>query len=197
MARTMKRKLRTNKKFGKRATKRSTKKNYKKKNLTSLRKMTKKRMHRRRRGSRKMRGGVEPEDDEPFFAADEDAILPAYGEEEDHDLDVGDGEGPPDFGDESNGPLNMSDLQGITRDSGETSVDTGLSESNPNLSMSSFSMGEPEGEEGEEDLSQMGGKKKKRKGRKGKKTQKRRGKKGGELPGDYNPNDRSPDLDHD
>lgn len=187
----MKRKLRTNKKFGKRATKRSTKKNYKKKNLTSLRKMTKKRMHRRRRGSRKMRGGVEP-----FFAADVGAILPAEGEEEDHDLDVGDGEEPPDFGDESNGPLNMSDLQGNTRYSGETSVDTGLSVSNPNFSsMSSFSMDEHEGEEEEE---QLGGKKKKRKGRKGKKTQKRRrGKKGGELPGDYNLNDRSPDLDHD
>jgi len=51
-------------------------------------------------------------------------------------------------------------------------------------------MGLPEGEEGD---SQLGG----RKRRKGKKTQKRRGKKGGELPDDYNPNNRSPDLDHD
>jgi hypothetical protein len=56
--------------------------------------------------------------------------------------------------------------------------------------MSSFSMGEPEGEEREEE--QEGGKR-----RKGKKTQKRRrGKKGGELPFDYNPNDRDPDAYH-
>ena len=193
----MKRKLRTNKKFGNRKSKRNSKKIYKKKNLTGLRKMTKKRMH-RRRGSRKMRGGADTPSD-PDVPVDldlnESAILPVEDEEEVHNLDVGEGEGPPDFDDESNGPLNMSDLQGITRDSGETSVDTGLSESNPNFStMSSFSMGQPEGEEGEEEEEEhLGGKKKKR--RKGKKTQKRRVKKGGELPIDYNPNDRE-DLDH-
>jgi hypothetical protein len=143
-----------------------------------------------------MRGGADTPSD-PDVPVDldlnESAILPVK-DEEVHNLYVGEGEGegPPDFDDESNGPLNMSDLQDITRDSGEISVDTGLSESNPNFStMSSFSMGQPEGEEEEE--KQSGGKKKKR--RKGKKTQKRRVKKGGELPIDYNPNDRE-DLDH-
>jgi len=199
----MKRKLRTNKKFGKRATKRATKKNYKKKNSKGLRKTTKKRMH-RRRGSRKMRGGVDPKDDEPFFAADEDAILPLQddGEEEEvHNLDLGEGENlnldddAEMSGFDDNGSLHLSDLEGDTRESGETTRDTGLSVSNPDLSISSFSMDEPQGEE---EPSQMGGKRRKGIKRVGKKTQKRRrGKKGGELPGDYNPNDRSPDLDHD
>jgi hypothetical protein len=138
MARTMKRKLRTNKKFGNRKSKRNSKKIYKKKNLTSLRKTTMKKRSNRRRGSRKMRGGVTPP-----FDSNESAILPLQNDEEVHDLDLGKGEEPPDFGDESNGPLNMSDLQGMTRDSGDTTGDSGLSVSNPNLSISSFSMGLP------------------------------------------------------
>jgi len=190
MARTMKRKSHTNKKFGKQNGKRGSKKVYKKKNSKGLRKNTKKRMHRRRRGSKKMRGGA---DNIPPFDADEDAIPPV----ENHNMDLDEDEEAPDFGDEEeqeqqdlndSGSLHPSDLQGITRESGETTRDTGLSVSNPDLSMSSFSMGEPEGEEEQ----QEGGKR-----RKGKKTQKRRGKKGGELPDDYNPNNRSPDLDHD
>jgi hypothetical protein len=151
-----------------------------------------------------MRGGVTPDDDNedtPFNAAEVSAIIPQEGEgEEEHNLidddDAGNvfqDEEQPVLGYDSlddSGSLHLSDLQSITRESGETTRDTGLSVSNPNLSMSSFSMGENEGEEGEEE--QEGGKR-----RKGKKTQKRRrGKKGGELPFDYNPNDRDPDADH-
>jgi hypothetical protein len=153
-----------------------------------------------------MRGGVTPDDDNedtPFNAAEVSAIIPQEGEgEEEHNLidddDAGNvfqDEEQPVLGYDSlddSGSLHLSDLQSITRESGETTRDTGLSVSNPNLSMSSFSMGEPEGEEGEEEEEQEGGKR-----RKGKKTQKRRrGKKGGELPFDYNPNDRDPDADH-
>jgi hypothetical protein len=177
-----------------------------------------------------MRGGVTPDDDNedtPFNAAEVSVIIPPEGEEE-HDLIDDDDDGNV-FQDEEqsvlgynslddSGSLHMSDLENPTRElSGETTRDTGLSVSNPRLSMSSFSMVEPEGEENEEENEgeeneqeneeeneeeneqeneQEGGK---RKRRKGKKTQKRRrGKKGGENPPTFNSYiDKVADPDHD
>ena len=190
MARTMKRKYCTSKQIGKKVgnqkSKRNSKKIYKKKNFTKLRKTT---MKKGRRGSRKMHGGAYP------FDSDESGIQPVDDEEEEHelDLDAGEGEQDLDLDDSLNdGSLHLSDLNSVTRESGNTTGDSGLSESNPDLSVSSYSTDQLEGEE--EEPSQLGGKK--RKGRKGKKTQKRRRvKKGGELSADFNPNDRE-DPDH-
>lgn len=182
MARTMKRKMRTNKKKGTRV----SKKVYKKRNLKSLRKTTKK-------GSRKMLGGNTQSFDanksvvpsfnanesviQPFDA-NESAILP-QGEEgelgfhDDLDLSIGsivsDDTMQPD-------ELNMNIT--VDTDEGNTTEET-----NSSLGSSVVSM----------DESQEGG-------RKGKITQKRRrGKKGGEnLPPTFNPYiDKVSDADHD
>ena len=120
------------------------------------RKNQKTRKGRTRKMRRKMKGGV----NEPFDA-DESVILEDDNDE--HNVSLG--------------TMHTDELDISTPDSadaGNTTIDTGLSVSNPNLSISSFSMDETEGE-----VTTGGGKRRRNI---------RRCKKGGEMPQDFNPN---------
>ena len=122
------------------------------------RKNQKTRKGRTRKMRRKMKGGV----NEPFDA-DESVILEDDNDE--HNVSLG--------------TMHTDELDISTPDSadaGNTTIDTGLSVSNPNLSISSFSMDETEGE-----VTTGGGKRRRRRNN-------RRCKKGGEMPQDFNPN---------
>uniref|UniRef100_A0A6C0HDT9 Uncharacterized protein n=1 Tax=viral metagenome TaxID=1070528 RepID=A0A6C0HDT9_9ZZZZ len=186
MARTMKRKMRTNKKKGNRV----SKKVYKKRNLKSLRKTTKRG---RRKGSRKMLGGNTQSFDAnksvvpsfnanesfiPPFDANESAIFPQGDEGHFHD---------------DNGDLNLSFGSIVSDDTIQPD------ELNMNITVDT-----DEGDTTEETNSTLGSvvsmDESQEGGRKGKITQKRRrGKKGGEnLPPTFNPYiDKVYDADHD
>jgi hypothetical protein len=189
----MKRKLRTNKKFGKKNGKRGSKKVYKKRNSKSLRKTTK----RGRRGSRKMRGGADD-----LFDTTESTIPVA--QEDIHELDTDTSLSL----DETTGEGHTTSETGTGTTNSFSNVASNLQGNSSNISAISNATSDGTMTVGELDLSNassasgvtdrpdmstsFGGKR-----RKGKKTQKRRrGKKGGELPFDYNPNDRDPDADH-
>lgn len=119
---------------------------------------TRKGRGRTRKMRRKMKGGV----NDPFDA-DESAIMEDDNDE--HNISLG--------------TMHTDELDISTPDSadaGNTTIDSGLSVSNPNLSISSFSMDETEGE-----VTTGGGKRKRRRNN-------RRYKKGGEMPQDFNPN---------
>jgi hypothetical protein len=190
----MKRNLRKSKKIGKRVSKKRV---YKKRNFTSLRKITTKKQT-RRRGPRKMRGGIPP------FYADE-----SYIEEEPEDnnnLDTTlsldetiNEEGQTDFEGESTNANSFSNV--AIELPGNPFNDSNISaiSNNNNTSAGTMSVGELDlnnaSTSGNTTLSSVsrGGRREK-----GKKTQKRRmGKKGGELPFDYNPNDVDKDAVHD
>lgn len=178
----MKRKSRTNKRVGKKFGKRSSKKVYKKK-------MTKK----SRRSSRKMRGGADPfhvgqpiieQNPEDVHDLDTSLSLDATNDEEGHTDSEAETQTTNSFSNvASNLQGNTSNISAISNDNSAGTMSVG----ELNLSNASSMSGAT-------DMStSFGGKR-----RKGKKTQKRRrGKKGGELPSDYNPNDRDPDPSHD
>ena len=192
----MKRRIRANKKFGKRG----SKKVYKKRNFMRLQKTMSKKQT-RRCGPRKIRGGIPP------FYAEESYI--EEDPEDYHNLETTlsldetmDEEGQTDSEGESRNANSFSnvatELPGNPFNGSTISNISAISNNN-NTSAGTMSVGELDlnnaSTSGNTTFSSVsrGGRREK-----GKKTQKRRmGKKGGELPFDYNPNDVDKDVVHD
>jgi hypothetical protein len=175
----MKRKSRTNKRIGKRTSKRNSKKVYKKRNLKSLRKTRRSNRSKIVTKRRAFKGGLNEENTQIKKKLESELQFPIqHAEDDEHNFSVGS------LGTSVDDTMHTDELNiSQTSESGDTTLpDDGLSFSN--ITHSLGNMGHSDLTDSTSETNATAGGKR------------RRGKKGGELPFDYNPNDRDPDAYH-